>query len=337
MKPAANGKTKPPHRIDVHHHIFPPEWVQATASHGIGEAGGVAFPAWTPASQIEFMDRNGIAAAITSVAAPGVHFGDDAAARALARTSNEYSARLVSDNPARLGAFAVLPLPDVDGALAEIDYAFGTLEADGVILLASIGDRYLGDPAFDAVFDELNRRKAVVFIHPTVPTTSRALRLAMPGALIEFVFDTTRAVANLIYGGTLERCPDLRIILSHAGGTVPFLTGRLTLGDVVPELRRNAPQGSTTYLKRLYYDTAISANPYALNSLKELVDPSHILFGSDTPYLPEPMVAGQIDGLAGYRGFPDETRAAIERDNGLALFPRLAAAMGSARPGTVRS
>src|SRR6185369_9573414 len=105
MKPAANGKTKPPHRIDVHHHIFPPEWVKATASHAIGEAGGVAFPAWTPASQIEFMDRNGIAAAITSVAAPGVHFGDDAAARALARTSNEYSARLVSDNPARLGAF----------------------------------------------------------------------------------------------------------------------------------------------------------------------------------------------------------------------------------------
>ncbi|HYV20014.1 MAG TPA: amidohydrolase family protein [Verrucomicrobiae bacterium] len=316
-------RRKPPHRIDVHHHIFPPEWVKATASHGIGEAGGVAFPAWTPASQIEFMDRQGIAAAVTSVAAPGVHFGDDRAARSLARTCNESSARLIADAPSRLGAFGVLPLPDVDGSLLEIETIYDQLHLDGVILLASIGERYLGDPAFDAVFDELNRRKAVVFIHPTVPVTSRALRLAMPGALIEFVFDTTRAVANLIYSGTLERCPDLRIILSHAGGTVPFLAGRLTLGDLVPALRQNAPQGSTAYLKRLYYDTAISANPYTLNSLQELVDPSHILFGSDTPYLPEPLVAGQIDGLAGYRGFDDRTRGMVERDNALALFPRL--------------
>src|SRR5262245_17545963 len=129
---------KAPHRIDVHHHIFPPEWVKATAAHGIGEAGGVAFPNWSPRSQIDFMDRQGIAAAVTSVAAPGVHFGDDAAARALARASNEYSARLIADNPKRLGGFAILPLPDVEGALRETEYALDILKMDGVVLLASI-------------------------------------------------------------------------------------------------------------------------------------------------------------------------------------------------------
>src|SRR5262245_26617496 len=132
------------------------------------------------------MDRNGIATAISSVAAPGVYFGDAAAARALARRCNEYSARLVSDHPHRFGAFAVLPLPDVDAAVEELAYALDTLQLDGVVLLASIGDRYLGDPGFDAVFTELNRRRAVVFIHPTIPATSVGLKLALPAAMLEF-------------------------------------------------------------------------------------------------------------------------------------------------------
>lgn len=322
MNDNRKNDNRKPHRIDVHHHIFPPAFVKAAAAHGISEAGGVANPKWSPESQIEFMDRQGIAVAISSVSAPGVHFGDDTAARALARTSNEYSAALTSNNPDRLGGFAVLPLPDVDGALKEVEYALDTLRMDGVVLLTSYGRRWLGDPAFAPLFDELNRRKAVVFIHPTVPVTSEGINLAIPGAIMEFVFDTTRAVGNLIYSGTLERNPDMKIVLSHAGGTVPFLTNRLALGALDPKLRAQAPQGSLAYLKRLYYDTAISANPYALNSLTELVDASHILFGSDTPYLPEPAVAGQIDGLAGYRGFSKETLAGVERDNALALFPR---------------
>ena len=147
----------------------------------------------------------------------------------------------------------------------------------------------------------------------------------MPGAIIEFVFDTTRAVTNLIYSGTLERCPDIKFILSHAGGTVPFLAWRITGGALFPELARKAPQGALAYLKRLYYDTAIAGSPCTLASLRQLVDPSHILFGSDYPYLPEPLIRESIGGLEAYEGFDAEDRAAIDRGNALALFPRLKA------------
>jgi predicted TIM-barrel fold metal-dependent hydrolase len=214
-----------PHRIDVHHHIFPPAYLKAAADAGIDHAGGFTFPQWSAESALALMDRNGIATAITSLGTPGVHFGNDAAARDLARYCNEYAARLVMDHPTRLGAFATLPLPDVDGALKEIEYALDTLKLDGVNLLTNVHGTYLGDPAFDAVFAELNRRKAVVFVHPETPPAARDIKLSFPGAMIEFTFDTTRMTANLILSGTLERYPDVKIILPHAGGTVPYLLG----------------------------------------------------------------------------------------------------------------
>ena len=315
-----------PHRIDVHHHILPEHYVKSAGKFGVTDAGGIAFPPWSVESALSLMDRHGIATAITSIAAPGVHFGDDAAARSLARYCNELSARMIDDHPDRFGAFAVLPMPDVDASLDELDYALGTLKLDGVVLLASIGERYLGDRAFDPLFDELDRRNAVVFVHPTIPATSYALKLSMPGALIEFVFDTTRAATNLIYSGTMERCRNVAIILSHAGGTVPFVAWRLAQGAVIPSLREKAPQGAMAYLKRFYYDTAMSATPYALNSLMELVDPSHVLFGSDHPYLPEPLIEASVVGLNGYAGFDAASRLAVERNSALALFPRLAQA-----------
>jgi predicted TIM-barrel fold metal-dependent hydrolase len=172
-------------------------------------------------------------------------------------------------------------------------YALDTLKLDGVGFLASVDGKYLGDPDLDPIFAELNRRKAVVFVHPNDPPPDRATGLDFPGTLTEFVFDTTRAAANLIFSGTLERYPDVRIILAHAGGTVPFLAWRLSLGDTSPKLREKAPQGVLAYLRRFYYETALSANPFALSSLQELADPSRIVFGS-------------------------------ERENALALFPRLA-------------
>lgn len=312
-----------PYRIDVHHHILPAEYVKAVARFGVADAGDVAFPPWSASAAISLMDRAGIGTAVTSIAAPGVSFGDKLAARSLARYCNEFSARLIADFPHRFGAFAVLPLPDVDGTLAEIEYALDTLRLDGVVMLASIGERYLGDPAFEAVFDELNRRKAVVFVHPTVPVTSRNVKVAVPAAMVEFVFDTTRAAASLVYSGTLERCPDLSIILSHAGGTVPYVAWRLAQGALYPRLREKAPQGALAYLKKLYYDTAMSATPYALSSLRELVDPSHVLFGSDWPFLPEPQVQESVAGLASYQGFGAIAKAQIERGNALALFPRI--------------
>jgi 6-methylsalicylate decarboxylase len=325
-----NRKSAEPNRIDVHHHILPPEYVKAVTERGALDAGGVAFPSWDVESNLALMDRAGIATAMTSIAAPGVYFGNKAAAQSLARRCNELSARLMSDHPQRFGAFASLPLPDVDAALEELDYSLDTLGMDGVVLLSSIGDQYLGDPAFDAVFDELNRRKAVVFIHPTVPPSSRNLKLALPGALVEFVFDTTRAVTNLVFTGTLERCPDISFIVSHAGGTIPFLASRLALGALIPELNEKAPRGAVSYLKRLYYDTALSTSRFPLSSLRELVDPSHILFGSDYPYLPEPGIHAEIKGLVDYDGFDEPTRASIDRGNALALFPRLQKVLATA-------
>src|SRR5262245_23029722 len=180
--------TKQIERIDVHHHIMPTWYVEEAKSMGAKDGGGVEFPAWTVESGLALMDRKGIKTAITSIATPGVHFGDDAKARSLARRANEFSARLVADHPDRFGAFAVLPLPDVDGALEELAYATDTLKLDGVALLTSVNDKYLGNPAYDALFDEMNRRKSVIFLHPNVPSSAEALQLEMPGALVEFVF-----------------------------------------------------------------------------------------------------------------------------------------------------
>ena len=311
-----------PHRIDTHHHIMPSWYVEA-ATRGGRTAGDVDFPKWDVPSTLALMDRNGIATAIASVAAPGVFFDDQPAANALARRSNEYLAKLIREYPARFGGFAVLPLPDVDAAIAEAVYALDMLELDGVVLLTNLDGRYLGDPALDPLFTELNRRKATIFVHPNVPPQSPKSKLALPGALVEFVFDTTRAAANLIYSGTMERNPDLNFILSHAGGTVPFLAHRLTMGDTAPHLRELAPKGAIAYLKRFYYDVAIAANPYALSALKELADPAHIVFGSDHPFYPEPLIEGTVAGLQRYSGFDDKIRMGIDRDNALALFPRL--------------
>jgi predicted TIM-barrel fold metal-dependent hydrolase len=310
-------------RIDIHHHIVPPEYVQALADRGITETGGMPFPQWEPDTSLGFMDRHGIEAAFTSISCPGVYFGDAAFARDLARRCNETSARLTSDHPGRFGAFAVLPLPDVEASLLELEYALDKLKLDGVTLLASVDDRYLGDPAFDELFAELNRRKTVVFVHPAVPPGSDALKLTLPPSIVEFPIDTTRAIVNLLYSGTFERCPDVSFIFPHGGGTVPYLTWRIALGEWLPGMQERVPQGVVAYLKRLYYDTALSTTGYTLRSLQELVDPSHIVFGSDFPFLPEPAVAANIADLQSYDGLTDHDRGVIERDNALRLFPRL--------------
>jgi predicted TIM-barrel fold metal-dependent hydrolase len=319
-------------RIDVHHHILPPDYVSALASVGLLNGGGMPFPRWDSASTLEMLDRQGIAAAVTSISAPGIHFGDDAFARDLARRCNELSAKLVGDHPSRFGAFAILPLPDVAGALRELEYALDVLKLDGVVLLTSHSDgRYLGDPLFEDVMAELDRRAAVVFVHPTVPKTSESIRLDIPGFAAEFVFDTTRAAINLIWNGTMERRPNLRIILSHAGGTTPYLAGRIGLLAALPRVRERAPRGPAHYLARFNYDTALSANPGALRSLQSLVGPDKILFGSDFPFAPEPIARASIEGLARHDGFDPAALARIERDNALALLPRLAARLRDAR------
>jgi predicted TIM-barrel fold metal-dependent hydrolase len=270
------------------------------------------------------MEQNGIATAMTSISAPGVYFGDDAFARDLARRCNELSARLVQDHPGRFGAFAVLPLPDVDAALEELEYALDTLRLDGVALMTSVGGKYLGDPTFEPLFDEIDRRKVVVYTHPNVPPGFDALELVFPAPLIEFVFDTTRAATNLVLSGTLERHPDIRLILSHAGGAIPYIAGRIALADDNPLVSGNIPNGAIAALERFYYDTALSATRYALPSLKMLADPTRILFGSDYPFAPEGVMGKTIRGLEAHGGFDSAAKSAIERDNAARLFPRLA-------------
>ena len=324
--------TAPAGRIDVHHHVLPADYVSALGTLGVTAGGGMPFPRWNPASTLEMLDRQGIAAAVTSVSAPGIHFGDDEFARDLARRCNETSAKLVGEHPSRFGAFAVLPLPDVKGALRELEYALDVLKLDGVVMFTSHSDgRYLGDPLFEDVMAELDRRAAVVFVHPVVPKTSDSIRLDVPGFAAEFVFDTTRAAINLIWTGTMERRPNLRIILSHASGTTPYLAGRIHLLAAFPQLRERAPKGVAHYLAQFHYDTALSANPSALRSLQELVGPDKILFGSDFPFAPEAIARASIEGLARYEGFDPPARERIERENALGLLPRLAARVRAAR------
>ncbi|GAA6618823.1 amidohydrolase family protein [Scytonema sp. NUACC26] len=310
-------------RIDVHHHILPSLYTNALDRIGQSRSGGADLPPWSQKAALALMDRQGIATAIASISSPGVYFGDAAFARELARQCNEFSAELVREYPQRFGALAILPLPDVDATLQELEYALDTLKLDGVILLASYGDRYLGDPAFDPVFAELNRRHCVILLHPTTPPGSNVPKLDLPSFLVEFVIDTTRALANLIYTGTLERYSNLSIIVSHAGGTVPYIAGRLAVAaELMPHLQEKAPQGAITYLKRLYYDTAISTTPYAMRSLTTLVEPSQILFGTDYPYLPENLIANEVNDLVTNCDLSAEALEAIEHQNARRLFPQ---------------
>jgi len=301
-----------PHRIDVHHHILPVEYISSLAKIGIKESAGIVFPKWDIEKSLALMNRRGIMAAIVSISAPGIYFGDQNFSRELARSCNEFSARLIQKYPQHFGSFAVLPLPDMESSLLELDYALDTLNLDGVGLLTNIDGQYLGDSAFEDLFAELNRRSAVVFIHPNTPPAEMLPKTKVPPAIMEFVFDTTRAIANLIYTRALKRYPHIRLIFSHAGGTAPYLAWRISMGD----------RKIIDSLKSLYYDIALSATPYTLRSFQESADPSHILFGSDYPFLPESLLPSMIDGIQHYDGFDPQTRRAIERDNALTLFPR---------------
>jgi predicted TIM-barrel fold metal-dependent hydrolase len=304
--------TTKPYRIDIHHHILPPEYISSLKSVDITSAGNVPFPKWDLENTLSAMNNLGIATAITSISSPGIYFGDTDFTLKLARKCNEFSADLIRNNSQRFGAFAVLPLPNIKASIDELTYTLDELKLDGVALLSNINGHYLGDPKFNELYAELNRRKCVVNIHPNTPSDDKLPMKDARAAVLEFVFDTTRAVANMLYNGTLKKYPDIRFIVPHAGGTVPYIAWRITMGN------RRAIES----LKNLYYDTALSATPYALRSLQELAPSSHILFGSDYPFLPKTMISSMIKGLKDYNGFDDKIRKAIECENAKNLFLR---------------
>jgi predicted TIM-barrel fold metal-dependent hydrolase len=307
--------------IDVHHHIAPPFYVEATMQRQIQLAGPVppAVSGWTPARSVETMDQNGIATSMVSVSTPGIWTGDVAFSRTLARRCNEYAARMVSDFPGRFGFMATLPLPDVDGSLAELAFALDTLRADGIGLLTSYDNRWLGDPAFDPVFDELNRRGAVVFVHPTASDCCVNLLPTVKASLTEFPFDTTRAIANLLYGGTLTRCQRLRFVFSHGGGTLPMLNSRLRSLSLQPQYANRFNGGFDGELRRHFYDTASVSNAPAFAAVSGYLPLSQILFGTDYPYgTPVATSAREMAALKLSRA----DRQRVMRGNAAALFAR---------------
>ncbi len=308
-------------RIDIHHHVIPPAFLEAMADKGISQVAGAPLPRWTPEASMAVMDMNGIQTAMTSISAPGVYFGSVPDACDLARRCNEFSADVKSRYPGRFGSLAVLPMPFTEQACKEAVYALDTLLADGIGLLGSTEGKFLGDPAFEELMAELDRRQAAVFVHPNLHATSQAIGLNVPGFLIEFLCDTTRAALNLIVSGTTEKYPNIRWILAHAGGFLPYVAWRVSLGNLMPEVSQHAPQGMLAYIKRFYFDTALSPSPYTMAALKELVEPSHILFGSDFPFAPAAISALQVQTLDRSPIWDDNTKYGINRGHALSLFP----------------
>jgi predicted TIM-barrel fold metal-dependent hydrolase len=306
-----------PRRIDMHHHFAPPAWIAGVAGRPLLQP---ANTRWTPEQSIDDMDRGGVAAAVVSITNPGLWFGDASQARRLARACNEYGAKLVQDHPTRFGLFAAMPLPDVDATLEEIEFGLDQLKADGIGLFTSYGDRWLGHPDFRPVMAELNRRKAVVTVHPTAADCCRNLPYAPgvgPGS-IEYGTDTTRAITGVAFSGDAVRYPDIRWIWSHAGGSVPFLAGRIE--GAARNAKDALPNGFIAELKKFHYDVAGAANRGALVSLLDLVAPAQIVFGTDFP--PGGTAAAVAKALADTRLFSADALQSIDRRNAVALLPR---------------
>ncbi|MFJ2200516.1 amidohydrolase family protein [Streptomyces violaceusniger] len=309
-----------PARIDVHQHIVPPIWAQTLTAHGL-DSGGWAIPAWSPTDAIAMMDQQGIATGVLSVTSPGVHLGSDAQARDLARAVNEYGAEVVRDHPGRFGHFASVPLPDVDAALAETAHALDTLGADGIVLMSNAHGRYLGDPDFEPLWAEIDRRGATVFVHPAQPPMP--LLPGTPAPLADYVFDTTRTALNLVLNGVMSRYPDMRVILSHGGGFLPYAAYRFSgLTSTVVDREREA-EDILRDLKRFYFDTALSASPSALPALLTFAEPGHVLYGSDWPFAPQDTGTYYNHYLETYPDYAPGQAEAIDRGNAEALFPRL--------------
>ena len=303
-------------RIDTHQHIVPPRYGAWLHEQGLS-AGGLPIPDWSLEGALDMMQAARIERAVLSISTPGVHLGDDAQARDMAREVNEFCADLVKQHPQRFGFFATLTLPDVEGAIAEARFALDVLKADGVVLLANAGGTYLGDPAWEPLMDELNQRHAVVFVHPSfLPGPSVE---GIPAYAADFLLDTTRAALSYAKSGALERYPHLKVILSHGGGFLPYAAERVA--------RVCSPDGGNpagiARLQQFYFDVALSSSPYALPALLAFAKPSHILYGSDWPHAPKARglhFADMLDAFA----LSAEQRSAIHRGNALALFPRLA-------------
>ena len=310
--------------IDVHHHILPDFfWRETNDQHA--PVGGIAPAPWSRDSTLSFMDDAEIDIAVTSISTPGVHVGDDAKARSLARRCNELSAELVQARPDRFGGFACLPMPDLGGTFVELAYALDVLKLDGVVLFSNARGIYLGDTRCDALFTELERRRAVVFVHPNASPDPTAHALGLPDSLIDFVADTTRAIAKLHYSGTFARTPNVTYIFSHAGGTIPYLATRFGVVDqmgVIPDQTHHRGNAEDTF-RRLYWDTALSWHDPVLEMLRSVVGIDHVVYGSDFPYFRRDLAVAGRRELASTQALSAADRDKVFGGTASSLLPRL--------------
>ena len=334
MKANHPVNTREPYRIDVHHHVLPEFFLKALERLGKRTIFNLRLPDWYLEAHLEVMDRNKIAIGMASIPPVGIDFEGDAFARGLARQCNEFLHKMRSEHPTRFGAFAMLPVPDVDAALVEAAHALDTLKLDGVVMLSNVVGHYVGDPENDALFAELNRRNTVVYVHPGDPPDK-----GIPASIlypIDTALETVRAVMSLLYGGVFERYPQIKFIFSHCGGITPYLAHRLVRGatwvrgegGADPGLLDEPPDGAGAaraigLLQRQYYDSMTANAANGLRTLQAFVDPSHILLGTDPAILPAKYQPLKMRDLKRYKGFDDATRLGVERENALRLFPRL--------------
>jgi predicted TIM-barrel fold metal-dependent hydrolase len=311
-------------RIDVHHHVLPEFYKDVQRSIGITGTAYRGFPEWSPESSLSLMDRLGIAATIFSFTSPGIYFGDLQQTRELALRCNDFLAETAARNPKRFGGFAFLPLPDVDASLKEIGRVVDELKLDGVCLLTNVNNVYIGHPDFEEVYAELNRRKVVTFIHPCYPAGVEARDWDIPRMLIDYPFETTKVATNLIFNGVTTRYPDIKFLLSHAGGTLPMLAHRLSVFDKQTKFKDNYPDGALAHIARFYYDTALSGHAAPLDALRAFVPDSQILFGTDYPYVTPEVAAAETAGFDSYRSLVGAARMRVERGNAEILWSRFA-------------
>lgn len=317
--------------IDVHQHVIPDAYKSELAKVGVLGSGENPWPAWSIERQLELMDQMGIDAVLLSIASPGAYFGDVEFTKRLVRTCNETMAQYVADHPGKFGSMGFVSLPDVGAACRDVEYALDTLKMDGINLQSHTANRYLGDPEENELYAELDRRKAVIFLHPQRPPVTGMPHYAFPAGYTELTFDTTRAMTNMLYTGMLAKFPNIRWIMPHMGGVTPFLLFRLKGLDDDPKVRARIPDGVEAHLKRLYYDVAQSASPLALRALMDVADPSRILFGTDYPSARnvEKVMRDTIAAVKSFDGYDDTVRRNVMSGNARALIPRFASVTAS--------
>ena len=302
---SATGAATPRDIVDVHAHFTPPTFRTAGIAQG-------PMVGWSVERQYEEMDKAGVSRALLSITTPGVTVAGDAGLK-LAREANDYGAKIVADSKGRLGLFVYVHRPnDPDAALKDVEYGLDTLKANGVCLFTSYGGKYLGDAVYDPLFAELNRRKAVVYVHPTTGACCARVLQTVPDTVVEFGTDTTRAITNYVYRGAGRRFPDVKLIFSHSGGTMPFLIERYDVFDKSGQGKAGAPDGFRAEIAKFWFDIAQAANPVATRALRAVVPTSQLVFGTDFPYRTP---IEHVQALEAAKVFDGRELAAIYRGN----------------------